>query len=235
MVEGGTEAVLLRSVDYRDADRILTFFTYERGRLSAIARGARRSRRRFGGALEPFCVVRLSFSRGRGDLATLKEATVVRSFPGVLRSLAGMREGGAALDLVRRITRDEDAEPRLFDAVVQLFEALGDRSREPADVSLAFGIRALSLVGLAPELEVCALSGARCPPGQSAFFDPARGAIVRQALGGRGILLSGGTRAALATARGGDWRTARFEGAERTQARSLLEAFAEAQGVGKSR
>jgi len=225
MAEGGTEAVLLRSVDYRDADRILTFFTRERGRLSAIARGARRSRRRFGGALEPFSVVRLSFSRGRGDLSTLKEATVVRAFPGVLRSLAGMREGGAALDLVRRVTREEDSEPRLFDAVIELFEALGDRDREPEEVRLAFGIRALSLVGMAPELEVCAISGARCPPGQSAFFDPARGAIVRQALGGRGILLAGGTRAALAEARGGAWTEVRFEGPERTQARALLEAF----------
>lgn len=229
MAEGGTEAVLLRSVDYRDADRILTFFTRERGRLSAIARGARRSRRRFGGSLEPFCVVQLSFSRGRGDLATLKEATVVRAFPGVLKSLGGMREGGAALDLVRRITREEDVEPRLFDAVVELFEALGDPEREPEPTRLTFGIRALSLVGMAPELEVCALSGVRCPPGQSAFFDPARGAIVRQSLGGRGILLSGGTRAALAEARGASWSDVQLGGTERAQARALLEAFVAAQ------
>lgn len=229
MSEAGTEAVLLRSVDYRDADRILTFFTRERGRLSAVARGARRSRRRFGGSLEPFCVVRLSFSRGRGDLATLKEATVVRAFPGMLRSLGGMREGGAALELVRRITREEDDEPRLFDAVVELFEALADASREPEPTRIAFGIRALSLVGMAPELETCALSGVRCPPGQSAFFDPARGAIVRQSLGGRGILLSGRTRAALAEARGGAWRQVRLEGEERAQARALLEAFVSAQ------
>ncbi len=229
MTEGGTEAVLLRSVDYRDADRILTFFTRDRGRLSAIARGARRSRRRFGGALEPFCVVRLAFSRGRGDLATLKEATVVRAFPGVLKSLGGMREGGAALDLVRRITREEDVEPRLFDAIIELFEALGDREREPEPTRLTFGVRALSLVGMAPELEVCALSGARCPPGQSAFFDPARGAIVRQSLGGRGILLSGATRTALADARGSGWAEVRLDAPARAQARALLEAFVAAQ------
>lgn len=229
MAEGGTEAVLLRSVDYRDADRILTFFTRDRGRLSAIARGARRSRRRFGGSLEPFCVVRLSFSLGRGDLATLKEATVVRAFPGVLRSLRGMREGGAALDLVRRITREEDVEPRLFDAVVELFEVLGDPERDPEPTRLTFGVRALSLVGMAPELEVCALSGARCPPGQSAFFDPARGAIVRESLGGRGVLLSGVTRAALAEARGAAWSEVRLEGPARAQARALLEGFVAAQ------
>ena len=229
MLERGTEAVLLRSADYRDADRILTFLTRERGRLSAIARGARRSRRRFGGSLEPFCVVRLDFTRGRGDLATLKEVSVARAFPRLLGSLAGMREGGAALDLVRRITREENAEPRLFDAVVELFDALGDREREPEPIRLAFEIRALSIVGMAPELEVCAVSGVRCPPGQSAFFDPVRGAIVRQSLGGRGLLLSGATRAALMEARGAAWSEVRLDGAERAQARALLEAFLSAQ------
>jgi len=224
-----TTAVLLRAVDYRDADRILTFYSRDRGRVAAIARGARRSRKRFGGALEPFCVVDLVFSEGRGDLATLKEATVTRAFPGVLTSLAGMREGGAALDLVRRITREDDAEPRLFDDVVALFEALGERERSPEDLRIAFTIRALGLVGMAPELEVCALSGVRCPPGQSAFFDPARGAIVRQALGGRGVLVSGPARASMIHAQGSDWATARFDERQRDDARRLLSAFLAAQ------
>ena len=83
--------------------------------------------------------------------------------------------------------------------------------------------------GAGDELEVCALSGVRCPPGQSAFFDPARGAIVRQSLGGRGLLLSGATRAALVEARGATWSEVRLEGAERAQARALLEAFVSAQ------
>ena len=69
----------------------------------------------------------------------------------------------------------------------------------------------------------------RCPPGQSAFFDPARGSIVRQSLGGRGILLSGGAREALARARGEGWDEVRFGDRERAQARTLLEAFVAAQ------
>ena len=217
--------MLLKAIDYRDADRILTFYTRDRGRLSAIARGARRSRRRFGGALEPFCVVDLAFARGRGDLATLKEVAVTRAFPGVLTSLAALREGGAALDLVRRITREEDPEPRLFDDVVRLFEALGAGTHLPEELRLAFSIRVLSLVGMAPELETCALSGVRCPPGQSAFFDPERGSIVRQSLGGRGVLVSGETRAALVRARGAAWLEARFDDPRRAEARRLLQAF----------
>jgi recombinational DNA repair protein (RecF pathway) len=113
--------------------------------------------------------------------------------------------------------------------VTELFGALGEPGADPQEVRLAFSIRALSLVGMAPELEVCAISGARCPPGQSAYFDPDRGAIVRQALGGRGILLNGRARATLALARTERWVDARFAGPERQQARALLEAFVAAQ------
>src|SRR5258708_34034011 len=66
-----TEAIVLRSLRYGEADRILHLYTPHRGRLGAIAKGVRRTRSRFGGRLEPFLRVRLVLYQGRGELLTL--------------------------------------------------------------------------------------------------------------------------------------------------------------------
>src|SRR5258708_32224147 len=65
-----TEAIVLRSLRYGEADRILHLYTPHRGRLGAIAKGVRRTRSRFGGRLEPFLRVRLVLYEGRGELLT---------------------------------------------------------------------------------------------------------------------------------------------------------------------
>jgi DNA repair protein RecO (recombination protein O) len=66
-----TEAVVLRSLRFAEADRILHLYTRERGRMGAIAKGARKTRSRFGGRLEPLSHVELVLHEGRGELATV--------------------------------------------------------------------------------------------------------------------------------------------------------------------
>ena len=66
-----TDAIVLRSLRYGEADRILHLYTATRGRVGAIAKGVRRTRSRFGGRLEPFSRVRLICHEGRGDLLTV--------------------------------------------------------------------------------------------------------------------------------------------------------------------
>ena len=69
-----SDALVLRLVDYRESDRIVTLFTQELGVLGAIARGARSSRRRFAGALEPYAIVRVELTQTRSELWTLEAA-----------------------------------------------------------------------------------------------------------------------------------------------------------------
>src|SRR5881275_3485436 len=100
-----TEGVVLRSMRYGEADRILHLYTRDRGRVGAIAKGIRRSRSRFGGRLEPFSHVALVLHEGRSDLMTVTGADTIRSH-------ARLRTDGAALD----------AAARACDAVARLFE-----------------------------------------------------------------------------------------------------------------
>src|SRR5213082_2903268 len=99
-----TEAVVLRSIRYGEADRILHLYTPARGRVGAIAKGARRARSRFGGRLEPFFRLDLLLHEGRGELLTVTAAETVEGHP-------RLREDAGALDAAARAC---DAVARLF-------------------------------------------------------------------------------------------------------------------------
>src|SRR5438874_11947406 len=90
-----TEAIVLRSIRYGEADRILHLYTRGDGRLSAIAKGVRRSRSRFGARLEPFFHIRVLLHEGRGDLFTVTSVDTIATN-------AGLREHAATLDAAAR-------------------------------------------------------------------------------------------------------------------------------------
>src|SRR3984893_16315484 len=103
-----TEAIVLRSIRYGEADRIVHLYTAARGRLGAIAKGSRRPKSRFGGRLEPFFRLDLVLHEGRGELMTVTGASTVDGY-GELRS-DGARIGAAAraCDAVLRLLDSEE-------------------------------------------------------------------------------------------------------------------------------
>ena len=109
-----TEAVVLRSIRYGEADRVLHLYTADRGRVGAIAKGVRRSRSRFGGRLEPFFRVALLLHEGRGDLHTVTGAETVVAHPR-LREHGGALDGAArACDAVARLFATDEAHPAVY-------------------------------------------------------------------------------------------------------------------------
>src|SRR5215210_1694256 len=101
-----TEAIVLRSIRYGEADRILHLYSRERGRIGAVAKGVRRPKSRFGGRLEPLFRVNLVLHEGRGELCTVTAAETVHAH-------GALREGRAAL---ARATEACEGVLRLFDS-----------------------------------------------------------------------------------------------------------------------
>lgn len=206
--DSGTQtsaALLMRAVDYRDTDRILTLFTQDLGKLSAIARGARGSRRRFAGALEPYAIIRVELTPGRGELWTLGSAIVQQAFGGILSDLGRMEVAAAALLLLREAQAARVPDSELFLATVQyltLVDVAGDPTRSGL---LAFVLRALSRLGLSPRMDACGRSGAPVPDGRAAYFDPALGSVVSRRFGGGPFLLSAELRQRLLLAQSEHW------------------------------
>ena len=216
-----TEGIVLRSLRYGEADRILHVYTPERGRVSAIAKGVRKTRSRFGGRLEPFFRLRLVLHEGRSDLMTVTSVETVEAFP-------RLRADGPALDAAARAC---DAVARLFDAAepsAPVFHLLANElalldaaAGTPATHAthanqLAFRLKLLLAAGLAPQLAACANCG---EPDHLVAFSGAAGGVVCSACEGGAFPLGQDAHAFMAAALG-----APLAGAPSADARALRQA-----------
>jgi DNA repair protein RecO (recombination protein O) len=153
---------VLRTLRYGEADRILHIYTPERGRVSAIAKGVRKARSRFGGRLEPFFWLNLVLYEGRSDLLTVTSAETIAGFPR-LRETAGALDGAArACEAVARIFDDGDPHSGVYHLLVNELTLLDhDPSRAGRANALAFRLKLLLAAGFAPQLAGCAACGER--------------------------------------------------------------------------
>ena len=151
-----TDAIVLRLTDYGEADRIVSLFTLEYGRLSGIARGARRSRKRFAGALEPFAQLKLQLQL-RPGLATLQSADILSIYPGIRSELSKIGFAAYACELVERLTPEEEPNPRLYRLLVRYLEQLDSAPLSHSDRRF-FAVNLLKILGYQPELELPGIS-----------------------------------------------------------------------------
>lgn len=204
-----TPAVVLSRVDYGEADRIVTLFTEAHGKIGVLARGARKSQRRFGAALEPFGILSAAIVPGRGSLATLREATCLRTFPRLLSRLAAIQAASIAIERTRGLFPERAADPRILAACEALFAELDAAQDHERDLALAFELRVLALTGLSPRIDACARCG-KPRAGRSGAFAAGQGGIVCQADGGGPLLLSAAALDAMQRALGAGWAEVRF-------------------------
>ncbi len=193
-----TAALLVRSVPVGEADLVATFFTETDGKLAATVRGARRSQRRFGGALEPIheLVLRL-VDRGK-ELCTLEEARVERPRTRITTDLARMDVAGHALRWVRHLCPPRTPEPGVWRELGAMLEALERGPEVPAPTALLarFGLQLLAEMGYGLDFERCVRCAKPCPPGRAAFVDAARGGLLCMGCGGARRSITGDLRQA---------------------------------------
>ena len=203
-----TSALLLRRTEYGDSDLVLALFTEKLGRISALARGARKSQRRFGGALEPMHTLGARLDeRSHAELLTLREATIENPRRHLVGDLDRMTLAGRALGWLRSAAPPRTPEPEVWRVVSDLLDRLDDaRDARPPRVHLAeAGLRLLSAFGWNIDYERCIRCGKACEPERPALLDPARGGLICRSCGGARLRLEGVVRARLArSARGED-------------------------------
>jgi DNA repair protein RecO (recombination protein O) len=188
-----TEAVVLRSFRYGEADRVLHVYTEERGRVGVIAKGVRKTTSRFGGRLEPFSHVELVLHRGRGELQTVTGASLVRSHDRVRSDPYRLQVGLVGLEAMARLFPEEERNERAFLALTRFLDALDEApsrvpARPPLDpVVLSFQLKLLWLSGYLPHLDGCVECGET--NGLVAYL-PAAGGAVCAACDSGGLALS---------------------------------------------
>ncbi len=155
-----TEALVLRSIRYGEADRILHAYTPLHGRLGAIAKGARRSRSRFGARLEPFLHVRLVLHDGRGDLFTVTGADTVAAHAGIREHAVTLDAAARACDAVARLFETPDPHPEVFRLLAGELALLSSHAAHGRlGNGLAFRLKLLLAAGIVPHLAACAVCG----------------------------------------------------------------------------
>lgn len=175
-----TEAIVLRGIRYSEADVVLALFSRSQGRVSAIAKGARRTNSRLGGRLQPGVTAIVTIHEGRGDLGTIRGASVVDAHAGLWVAGHRLQAAACVLETVMRVM--PEAEPS-DEAWHLLSRTLGLLARAPAPPGpprldpLVLGCQAKLLVvsGLLPMLGACARCGG--PPPLQAFSAATGGAL----------------------------------------------------------
>jgi len=167
-----TDAIVLRTYNLAEADRIVVCLTRSAGLVRAVARGARRMKSRFGAALEPFTLIKLAFyEKENRELVTISEAEILKSH----FVLAGRLEAGEVLaymgELVSEFAPPHETNERLFRMVVACVDALAETPEAARLLLRYFEVWLLRLGGFLPDVRTCAECGARIGDEQGAYLD----------------------------------------------------------------
>lgn len=172
-----TLGLVLRAQPYRDSDLIVTLFTQELGKISALARGGRRSQKRFAGALGQLVVSSFELSRSpRAELWTLESATVEREWMDLSLDVAAVAHASYALELAREMLPAETPEPEVMALMIELWDSLRVAASAAALRYVEWAL--LDVAGTAPSLESCAACGTPLDAAAPCLFDPSRGGAV---------------------------------------------------------
>ena len=214
------QAFVLSSSDYGESDRVVSLFTLEHGRIKGFARAARKSRRRFGPALETFARIDLQLVRKEG-LSSLRQADIISLYPGIRSDLDGIAHALYVCELVESMTPEGHPLPRLYRLLAAYLERLDAGPCSEADRRL-FEVNLLNILGYRPSLESCSRCGASSV--ESGALMQQGGELVCRFCAASGLQIAAPVlqklRACLATSRFG---VISFSNGELLQAGSLLD------------
>ena len=148
-----TEGIVLRRKDFGESDRILVLFTRKMGRVSVIAKGARKPSSKISGHLELFMRSSFLISRGR-NLHILTQAEMIDDFEPLRKDLSGIGTGSYVVELVDAVTYEEGSNVKLYNLLVSTLDSLS-AGENPGIIIRYYELHLLDLVGFRPELFVC--------------------------------------------------------------------------------
>ena len=229
-----TPAILLRRLDYGDFDLILTFLSLERGKISLIAKSAKKSTKRFAGILELFSLMEVVAGTGKGrGLAVLQEAALKSPFSTIRNDIRKTAYASYWCELLYKWVEENQKQASLYYLLKHVLSQLDGGAPAAAEISIFFQMRLLNISGHGPSLRQCGrcrknLETIECNP---VVFDIAKGAILcdgcASGAGGR-IRLSKGTIKQLLWVESGDLKKAsrvRFGAQAIKEGLEFLEAF----------
>jgi DNA repair protein RecO (recombination protein O) len=173
-----SQAIILKTVPLGESDILVFFLTPEKGRIKAVAKGARKSMKRFVNCLDVFSLVRLEYSpRRTGDLFILQSGKLNNAFPGIRKDFKAMSGASFMVELTEALFPWGLADPDVFELLKGSLGRLSDSGSSESAVMI-FEIRAMALGGFGIRLEACTCCGRAYQNEGRAVFDQAAGGIA---------------------------------------------------------
>lgn len=175
-----TPAIILRCTDFGDNDVIITLFTLERGKLSVIAKSAKKSTKRFAGILDLFSVLEVVCKTGRGKLPVLQEAVLKQPFEKIRCNIWKAAYACYWAELINEWVEENEKYDQLYSLFYYVLEELDAGRREERALSILFQMRLMSISGFSPNLRTCSLCGIETEDMKKnrVIFDLVRGGLV---------------------------------------------------------
>jgi DNA repair protein RecO (recombination protein O) len=177
-----TDAMVLKTMKFRDTSKIVTFYTRQYGKLKGVAKGARQMRSKFGASLEPMTRVSLvHYRKEHRDLQLISQCDIVRYYKRIHTEIERMSVALSILDLVNQLAHDEEENAELYRLLIETFDQLEQTSKNYPNLFYAFELRLAGLFGFSPVLEVCNRCGRKVEEfggERSVIFQLSRGGIL---------------------------------------------------------
>lgn len=170
-----TEAIILRRRDFGEADRLLTLYTRDRGKIRVIAKGARKPQSRKTGHVELFMRTRFLIAEAR-NLDLITQAEMVEAYPALREDLVRTTYASYAVELLDRFTPEEDKNPQLYDLLAEALRWFA-ATDQPLLVARFYELHLLQLAGFRPQLFRCVGCGEAIAE-QDQFFSAELGGLL---------------------------------------------------------
>lgn len=169
------EAIVLRRIDFGEADRVLVLFTRERGKMPAVAKGVRRISSRMAGHLELFTQSELQLAKG-ANLDVVTQAETRNPFRALREDLTRTSTAYLVAELADALTEEAVEQPEVYDLMAATLHALGTTD-DPRLVAIHYQLRLLDVTGFRPVLLQCVVCDSNLLPGRN-FFSPFLGGAL---------------------------------------------------------
>ena len=173
-----TEAVVITSIDYGESDRIVTFYTLDHGKVKCIAKGARKSKKRFVNTLEPFSHVRMGFfKKEQRELVRVDYCDLINPFSGIREDIERIAFGSSFLELLDNLVGEGQKNLKAYILLLRFLNALNGSTNFERSMPL-YELRLVSILGYRPHLNACVICQSRVDEDKRVLFSPSKGGVV---------------------------------------------------------
>jgi DNA repair protein RecO (recombination protein O) len=175
-----TEAIVLRKLDYGDTSRIIHFFSEEFGKITAIVKGARSSKSKYGLILDTFNHVQIIlYKKDTRDIQLIKEADLINHFAFIKENLERIQFASAIIELLSYLTVEHEPHKKLFSGTVKALELINNINKDFKLIFAKYFIFFIREIGYAISFDSCSLCSNKINNDDSAAFNFASGILCK--------------------------------------------------------